>query len=140
MNYKIQELEDIIFVQSEGKTREEGVTKLKEYLENQNIQPISFYYLELYNKDGVAGAYTFAKVNEEPEHSRKFRSNTLKSGPYFILDISYQEYLEAGKPGAQKELDIKEIVKKEGYSIADFPFFEFLDSEQNQIRVYVKLK
>ncbi|MBN2540307.1 MAG: hypothetical protein JXB08_02150 [Bacilli bacterium] len=141
MDYKIEELQEMIIVQAEGKTREDGKEKLEEFLGNQNIKPVKFYYLELYNSSGVAGAYTFARVNETPEHSRKFSSRTIDAGPYFVLEMSYQELRESSGPKAEKKLDLQHLIKETGYKVAELPFFEFVpDTDEKEIRIYVKLK
>jgi hypothetical protein len=141
MDYKIKDLDGMILVTSEGTNREEALKKLEDYLQENNISTLGFYFIELYNSTGVSGAMALAKVEYEPKRNKKFRSSTLKPGPYLIFDYSYEEYVEASKPGADDKLDIKGYLKEKGYKVLGFPFFEFLEETDNkQIRIYIPLK
>ncbi len=140
MEYKINEIKEFIFVTSDGKTRQEALEALENYLDSINMKAKGFYFIEAYNHNGVAGAMALASVDQEPERNRKFRSSVVKPGKYMMFDYPYDEFVERNKPGADNKMDLKEIIKKEGYSISGFPFFEFLpDSENQLIRVYIPL-
>ncbi len=141
MDYKITELEEMIFITSEGSDREIALSNLNGYLKESNISSEGYYFIEVFTGGKVSGAMALAKVKTEPERNKKFRSSVLKSGTYLIFDLPYEVYVETNKTGSNKEIDIKGYLKEKGYRVSGFPFFEFLkDTNNEEIRVYVPIK
>ncbi len=141
MDYKIETLGEMIFAISEGSTREEAKEKVEAHLLEQNIKPTGWFYFEMYNSKGVSGAMTFAKINKEIDKSKKVMVRKIDEAPYFILELPYETYVQSGTPGSDVKLDVESLIKKEGYRLAEWPYFEFLpDTDPLKIRVYIKLK
>ncbi len=141
MEFEIKEFGEFIFITRDGSDREVALKELEDYLGQKNIASQGYYFIEVYNHAGVSGAMALAKVDSEPEHDRKFRSSTLKPGKYLVFDYPYEDFVENNKPGSGNKMDVKPYIKEQGYSVAGFPFFEFLpESDNRDIRVYVPLK
>ena len=141
MDYRVNELEAMSFVMAEGTSREGAQATLDLILQENNIEPLGYYYMEVFMGDTVAGAMAMAKVEEEPEKSKKINSSTIQEGPYMIMNLTYEEYKKSHDPKSEARIDLNALMKKEGYRLATFPFFEVIeDSKDNMIRVFVPLK
>ena len=140
MNYQIKDLDEMILVSAEGKSRDDALYELEEYLQLCGVNSLAHYYIEIYSGGKVAGAMALAKVEVEPEHNRKYKASTLKKGPYLIFDYPYEDYVKSNQAG-EKKLDVNEYLEDKDYRISGFPFFEFLkETDNQQIRIYVPLK
>ena len=65
----------------------------------------------------------------------------MKPGTYMIFDYQYDQFVEENIPGSETKFDLVGLIKKEGYKVAGFPFFEFLPETDNQkIRVYIPIQ
>ena len=142
MDYEVKQLDELILVSSSGKAREDALENLKAYLSEIGMEAKKFYYLEAYNSKGVAGAVAFASVDVLPERNRKFPAEKVSQRNYFIFDYPYDEFVERMKPGSDNKLDLKSVLKEEGYKMSGFlPFFEFLpETEVSTIRVYIPVE
>lgn len=140
MNYQIKDLDEMILVSAEGKSRDDALYELEEYLQQNGIDSLAHFYIEIYSGGKVAGAMALAKVAQAPEHSCKYTASTLKKGPYLIFDYPYEDYVKSNQAG-EKKLDVNDYLKEKGYQMSGFPFFEFLkETDNQQIRIYVPLR
>jgi hypothetical protein len=139
-DFKIENLKEMKIVSSDGKNRLDAKKKLEDYLLDIDLSAKKYFYVEVFNKDLVAGAMAIARVDRIPERNRHFRSNTLKEGPYLLLDMTYSQFVQLSKPGTKEQVEYNHYLKENGYKLADIPFFEFLDDNEEQIRLYMRLK
>lgn len=137
MDYKIENLEEMILMQTDGHDRKEAREKLENHLKEIGVEAVKYFYLEAFRNGEVSGAMALALLAEEPEHSRKFPSAIMKPSPYFIADLSYEELIKSETGSKEDKIDFVSIIKQEGYKIGALPFYEFIN--ENDIRIYVKL-
>lgn len=89
MRKKIVTLEEMIFVQTDGSSRESCLSSLTDYLKSIHVEAEKFFFIEAYMNGNVVGAMALAKVDNEPEHNKDFPTYTMKEGPYLLIDVPY---------------------------------------------------
>ncbi len=141
MNLNIETLKEMFLVSSDGSSRETCLENLQEHLNKIGIEAIDYYFLEAFSGGKVSGAMALAHVKEEPPRDRKFRTSTVKEGPYLVVDMTYQDYVEDGTGKKDVSKVINNYIKEQGYSLGGFPFFKFVpDLDSPDIKVYVPLR